>query len=38
LGRLLLQGAVKDGQTVTVDADSNGELAFSTTAPAETRP
>jgi ATP-dependent Clp protease ATP-binding subunit ClpB len=28
LGRLLLQGAVKDGQTVTVDAGDGGELSF----------
>jgi len=28
LGRQLLQGAVKDGQAVTVDADSDGELKF----------
>jgi ATP-dependent Clp protease ATP-binding subunit ClpB len=29
LGRLLIQGAVKDGQTVHVDADGSGELKFS---------
>ena len=28
LGRLLLQGAVKDGQTVTVDVGHGGELTF----------
>jgi ATP-dependent Clp protease ATP-binding subunit ClpB len=28
LGRLLLQGTVKDGQTVTVDAGDGGELSF----------
>jgi ATP-dependent Clp protease ATP-binding subunit ClpB len=28
LGRLLLQGAVKDGQAVTVDAGAGGELSF----------
>ena len=28
LGKLLLQGAVKDGQTVTVDAGDGGELRF----------
>jgi ATP-dependent Clp protease ATP-binding subunit ClpB len=28
LGKLLLQGAVKDGQTVTVDAAAGGELTF----------
>ena len=28
LGKLLLQGAVKDGQTVTVDAGDGGELSF----------
>jgi ATP-dependent Clp protease ATP-binding subunit ClpB len=28
LGRLLIQGAVKDGQTVKVDADDHGELKF----------
>ena len=28
LGKLLLQGAVKDGQTVTVDAGAGGELSF----------
>ena len=28
LGRLLLQGTVKDGQTVTVDAGTGGELTF----------
>jgi ATP-dependent Clp protease ATP-binding subunit ClpB len=34
LGRLLLQGAVRDGQTVTVDADRAGELTFTPGAPA----
>jgi len=29
LGRLLIQGAVKDGQTVHVDVDGAGELKFS---------
>ena len=28
LGKLLLQGTVKDGQTVTVDAGDGGELTF----------
>jgi ATP-dependent Clp protease ATP-binding subunit ClpA len=28
LGKLLLQGAVKDGQAVTVDAGAAGELKF----------
>jgi ATP-dependent Clp protease ATP-binding subunit ClpB len=28
LGKLLLQGAVKDGQAVTVDAGAGGELTF----------
>jgi ATP-dependent Clp protease ATP-binding subunit ClpB len=28
LGKLLLQGAVKDGQTVTVDVGDGGELSF----------
>ena len=28
LGRMLIQGSVKDGQTVKVDADSSGELKF----------
>ena len=28
LGKLLLQGAVKDGQAVTVDAGAGGELSF----------
>ncbi len=28
LGRLLLEGAVKDGQTITVDVGSGGELTF----------
>jgi ATP-dependent Clp protease ATP-binding subunit ClpB len=30
LGKLLLQGAVKDGQAVTVDAGDGGELKFTT--------
>jgi ATP-dependent Clp protease ATP-binding subunit ClpB len=30
LGRLMLQGAVKDGQAVTVDAGPDGELTFKT--------
>src|SRR5262249_31127892 len=29
MGRLLLQGAVKDGQTVKVDGSESGELTFS---------
>jgi ATP-dependent Clp protease ATP-binding subunit ClpB len=28
LGRLLLKGAIRDGQTVQVDADGAGELTF----------
>ena len=28
LGRLLLQGTVKDGETITVDAGAGGELTF----------
>ena len=28
LGRMLLQGTVKDGQTVTVDAGEGGDLSF----------
>jgi ATP-dependent Clp protease ATP-binding subunit ClpB len=28
LGKLLLQGAVKDGQAVTVDVGTSGELTF----------
>jgi ATP-dependent Clp protease ATP-binding subunit ClpB len=30
LGRLLIQGSVKDGQTVKVDAGPSGDLAFTT--------